>query len=78
MIIEAYDISEQETSPCDRTNNVELETVAVPNTLTRQANSSSALHPPDETDGSGLPKFFKCELNLYYKIVGKITKYFVR
>jgi hypothetical protein len=66
VIIEAYAPLKQETSLCDPKNTVQLQAVASPSsctetTLTRQPNSSSALELPDETDGFGPPRFFKCK-----------------
>ena len=64
-IIEAYNTSEENTSPSDQNNTVELQSVTTPpqanNTLTRQTTSSTALHPPEETIRFGPPRFLKCK-----------------
>jgi hypothetical protein len=67
IIIDAYDSSQQNTSPSDQSGKLELQPVTTSasagNTLTRQSTSTSALDPelPSEaTVGFGPPRFLKC------------------
>ncbi|CAB4023741.1 nose resistant to fluoxetine 6-like, partial [Paramuricea clavata] len=82
-IIEAYNTSEENTSPSDQNNTVELQSVTIPpqanNTLTRQTTSSTALHPPEETIRFGPPRFLKsklCEVFLCFSLLRNTKKIF--